>query len=144
MLVDGAIVAMAPPSSFHSVIAGSVAIAVQQRLRPPCRVLVEAGVKLASDTCVQADVAMSCERLQPRKLMEQPILLVEVLSPTTRRTDFGVKILGYQELPSAREIWAVDSEERSVRIWRRSGDEWIMTLPIRAGSFHSAVLDDEI
>jgi Uma2 family endonuclease len=70
MLVDGAIIAMAPPSSFHSVIAGSVAIAVQQRLRPPCRVLVEAGVKLASDTCVQADVAMSCERLQPRKLME--------------------------------------------------------------------------
>ena len=76
---------------------------------------------------------MTCERLQPRKLMEQPLLLVEVLSPSTRRTDFGVKILGYQELPSAREIWAVDSEERSVRVWRRAGDEWIMTLPIRAG-----------
>ena len=87
---------------------------------------------------------MTCERLQPRKLMEQPLLLVEVLSPSTRRTDFGVKILGYQELPSAREIWAVDSEERSVRVWRRAGDEWIMTLPIRAGSFRSAVLGDEI
>ena len=38
----------------------------------------------------------------------------------------------------------MDSEERSVRVWRRTGDEWIMTLPIRAGSFRSPVLGDEI
>jgi Uma2 family endonuclease len=144
MLVDGAIVAMAPPSSFHSRLASNVAFAIQRRLQPPCGVLVEAGIKLASDTCAQAEVAMTCEQLQPRKLMEQPLLLVEVLSPSTRRTDFGVKILGYQELPSVREIWAVDSEERSVRVWRHAGDEWIMTLPIRAGGFRSPVLGDEI
>jgi Uma2 family endonuclease len=144
MLVDGAIVAMAPPSSFHSRIASNVAFAIQQHLKPSCGALVEAGVKLASDTCVQADVAMTCEQLQPRKLMEQPVLLVEVLSPSTSRTDFGVKILGYQELLSVLELWAVDSEERSVRVWRRAGIEWIMTLPIRAGGFWSEILGDQI
>ena len=103
MLVDGAIVATAPPSGFHIRIASNVAFAIQRHLKPPCGAMVAVGIKLASDTCALADVAMTCEQLQPRKLMEQPLILVEVLSPSTRRTDFGVKVLGYQELPSARE-----------------------------------------
>jgi Uma2 family endonuclease len=144
MLVDGVVVAMAPPTGPHSRIAGNVAYEVRRRLRPPCGIMVEAGIRLSAETCVQADVAVTCELLQPKRLMEQPVLLIEVLSPSTRRDDLGLKIVGYEEISSVREIWAVDSEEQAVRIWRRTGDGWIISLPIRAGSFRSDVLGDEI
>jgi Uma2 family endonuclease len=144
MLIDGVVVAMAPPSGHHSIIAGNTAIAVGRRLKPPCRVLVEAGLRLPGETCVQADVAVTCETIDPRRLMEQPALLVEVLSPSTRRDDLGVKVPAYEEMGSVREIWAVESEQRSVRVWRRTEGGWIKTLPIRAGGFRSEALEDEV
>jgi hypothetical protein len=45
---------------------------------------------------------------------------------------------------SVREIWAVESEQRSVRVWRRTEGGWVKTLPIRAGGFRSEALGDEI
>jgi Uma2 family endonuclease len=76
--------------------------------------------------------------------MEEPFLVVEVLSPSTRRDDLGVKVVGYQEVSTIREIWAVDSERRWLRVWRRSGDDWIEPLPVRAGAFRSEVLDGDV
>jgi Uma2 family endonuclease len=144
MLVDGVVVAMAPPSGHHSRIAGNAAVAVGRRLRPPCGVMVEAGLRLPGESCVQVDVAMTCETIDPKQLMEQPLLLIEVLSPSTRRDDLGVKIPAYEETDSVREIWAVESEQRSVRVWRRTEGGWVKTLPIRTGGFRSEVLGDEV
>lgn len=143
-LIDGVIVAMSPPSGRHSIIVVNVGYEIKRRLRPPCRALAEAGLTLSNDTCIRADVAASCEELGPKQLMREPFMLVEILSPSTRRDDLGFKVPAYQEIASVREIWAVDSEERSVRVWRRSGEEWINTLPVRAGRFRSEALGDEI
>jgi Uma2 family endonuclease len=144
MLVDGVVVSMAPPSQVHSRIGGNVAYEVRRRVRPPCTVLSEAGLALAADTCVQADVVMTCEPKGPDRLIKSPRLIVEVLSPSTVREDLAVKILGYQELPSVEEIWAVDSTVRSVRLWRRLAEGWLVTLPIRSGAFRSEVLGTEV
>jgi Uma2 family endonuclease len=145
MLVDGAIVAMTPPTQRHSRIAAKTVKAIERRLAPLCSALVEAGLALSIDTCVQADVAMTCEPPGENRLMEAPVLIVEILSPSTRRDDLGLKIESYEEMPSVREIWAIDSERRWVRVWRRAADEsWTKTLPIRVGSFQSDVLGDEI
>lgn len=144
MLVDGVVVAMSPVSQRHSRIAGNAAFEIRRRLEPPCTTLVEAGLALSADTCVEADVAATCEEDGGRRLMEKPFLVVEVLSPSTRRDDLGLKVVGYQEVPSVREIWAIDSERRWVRLWRRSGDDWTEPLPIRAGNFRSEALGAEI
>jgi Uma2 family endonuclease len=99
---------------------------------------------LSAETCVLVDVAATSESIGCERLMEEPLLLIEILSPSTRRDDLGFKVPAYQEVASVREIWAVDSEERSVRVWRRSGEEWINALPIRAGRFRSETLGDEV
>ncbi len=143
-LIDGVIVAMSPPSGRHSIITMNAGYEIRRRLRPPCRPFGEAGLTLADDTCVRADVAASCEEIGPKQLMREPFLLVEILSPSTRRDDLGFKVPAYQEVASVREIWAVDSEERSVRVWRLSGEEWINALPIRAGRIRSEALGDEV
>ena len=144
MLVDGVIVSMAPPSQGHSRIAFAAAKAIDRHVRPPCVVLTEAGLALSSDTCVQADVAMTCEAAGPDRLIKSPRLVVEVLSPSNMRDDLAVKILGYQDLPSVEEIWAVSSTERSVRLSRRLPEGWLVTLPVRSGAFRSEVLGAEI
>jgi Uma2 family endonuclease len=144
VLLNGMIVAVPVQSAHHSIIAINVGCEVKRRSRPRRAVLAVAGLALSAETCVLVDVAASREKIRPKQLMREPFLLVEVLSPSTRRDDLGFKVPAYQELASVREIWAIDSEERSVRVWRRSGEEWINALPVRAGAFRSEALGDEV
>ena len=94
MLIDGVVVAKSPVGQCHSRIAGNAAYEVTRRLKPPCTALVEAGLALSADTCVEADVAATCEPDDGGRLMKEPFLVVEVLSPSTRRDDLGVKVVG--------------------------------------------------
>lgn len=72
------------------------------------------------------------------------MLILEIVSPSTRSFDLGDKADRYSQLPSCREIWFVDSALPWLRIWRRSGDLWTVTLPITQGSFRSEVLGAEV
>ena len=55
-----------------------------------------------------------------------PVLIIEVLSPSTAVHDRGRKVEDYSRLPSVKEILLVSSEERRVRSWRRDGRRWIV------------------
>jgi Uma2 family endonuclease len=50
-----------------------------------------------------------------------PDLVVEILSPTTRRRDEGVKRERYLEW-GVQELWIVDVDERSVDVWRAGAE----------------------
>lgn len=80
MLIDGVVVAMAPSSHIRTRIAGNVTYEVRRRAPAPCVVLNGAGLTLASDTCVQADVVMTCEISGPDRLIGSTRLIVEILS----------------------------------------------------------------
>ncbi len=60
------------------------------------------------------------------RVHEQPRLVVEVLSPGTRRYDRDSKLDGYRELPTVAEILFVWSDERRVQLWRRDRARWIV------------------
>lgn len=143
-LVGGELVAMAPPLERHSTVAFAVATAIAARLPSGCRGLVEAGIRLDESNLFQADLAVSCAPVDPEGLVRDPVLIVEVLSDGTRRFDLGEKADRYSQLPSCREIWLVDSTRPWLRLWRRSGDLWTVTLPITQGSFRSEVLGAEV
>jgi Uma2 family endonuclease len=126
-LIDGRVVAMAPPSPRHSAITGQLAHLIGRALTPPCRVFVEAGIVTPdrADTYLQADLAVSCRPLdQQERDVAEPILVVEVESPGTVRHDRGVKVDRYRELPSVQEILLVASAERRIQLWRRQGERW--------------------
>jgi Uma2 family endonuclease len=121
-LVDGRVMAMAPPSPRHGALTGQLA-----RLKPPSRVIVEAGIVTPDrpNTYLQADLAVSCRPIdQQERDVAEPILVVEVESPGTVRHDRGVKVDRYRELASAQEILLVASEERRAQLWRREGVRW--------------------
>lgn len=146
-LIDGQIVAMAPPSDPHGTIAVNAAIEISRRLegRIPCRAIVEAGIRLDEHNHYEADVAVTCAEPRQAAYVEEPVLIVEVLSASTHRDDVAVKVKRYIELPSVLEIWLVDSRERWVQVWRRQADAWIVTMPLRGSDgFESGVLADGV
>jgi Uma2 family endonuclease len=68
---------------------------------------------------------LSCTPL-PRgaRWFPEPVLIAEVLSPSTTAHDFKTKLPDYQRMASVREVMLVASEERRVEIWRRTGATW--------------------
>ena len=128
-LVDGRIVALAPPSEAHAAIVSNLAIEIRNQLQPPYRLLGRFGVRLAGrdDSFYQFDLAVTCAPADAgRRYVADPILIVEVLSPSTQLHDRGRKLDDYRQLPSVKEILLVASEQRRVQHWRRDGPRWIV------------------
>jgi Uma2 family endonuclease len=146
-LVDGQIVAMAPPSEAHGTIVANLTIGIGRQLRAPCRVVGEAGVVPTDrdDTYHQADLLVTCSppaRGRPHPV--DPVLIVEVLSPSTAVHDRGRKVEDYSQLPSVKEILLVSSEERRVRYWRRDGARWIVEDLIGEAEFRLETVPEAI
>jgi Uma2 family endonuclease len=128
-LVAGEIIAMAPPSERHGTIVMNIGREIGNQLRPPCRAVGEAGVRLSDrdDTYYQADVAVTCAPPSAANHVPAPTLIVEVLSPSTETHDRGRKVPDYCAIESVREILLISSSAREVQLWRRTGTSWIVT-----------------
>ena len=144
-LIDGRVVAMAPPKDAHGTIAVNAAFEIRGRLKRPCRGVSEAGIRVDEHNLFAVDLAVTCSPPDAKGMTVDPVLLVEVLSPSTRSFDLGVKADAYSQILSCREIWLVDSERRWLRLWRREGESWIVSLPLTGSAeFRSEVLDATI
>ena len=141
-LADGVIRAMAPPSNAHGTIAGSASLSIGAALRSkrPCRFQPDAGVRIDETVWWQADLAVSCTPITAGGEIDQPCLIVEVLSPSTRMHDLGRKLVDYKSLPSVAEIWMVDSERRWVQHWRREASGWTGQDFVGSSAFDSPML----
>lgn len=132
-LIDGFVVAMAPPARAHGRLAVRLggAIDTALRVRPPCFVQSEAGIArpYSDDTCYVADLVGSCEPSGPNdRLIRAPFLIVEILSPSTTAFDRLHKVADYRRIPSAQEILLIDSASVFAEILRREGDRWITEI----------------
>ena len=115
-LIDGRARAMAPPIEAHGTVVANLARHIGNRLKPPCRVVVEAGIIPVdrADTWCQADLVVTCAPLERgARAIAEPRLIVEVLSPSTAAHDRGVKLADYRKLASV-ELLLVASEDRHV------------------------------
>jgi Uma2 family endonuclease len=126
-LVDGVLLMMAPATEAHGELAVSLGAEIRSRLRPPSRVISEAGITVEgrSDTYYLADLAVTCvPRERGRRIVAEPVLIVEVLSPSTSQVDRWRKVADYRTLASVREILIVFHDERRVEVQRRTADGW--------------------
>jgi Uma2 family endonuclease len=133
-LRDGVPVAMAPPSPAHGMLcsrlaAGLVAAADK---RPPCAAVAEAGLlsPTRARTYHQADIAVSCAQQKAgEQMVADPVLIVEVLSPTTADDDRRAKLPDYRATDSVKEIVLIDSRFVYCEVHRRQPDgRWIVDL----------------
>ena len=92
-------------------------------MQPPCCVISEAGIVIPdrADTYYIADLAVTCAPREPgRRMVVDPVLVIEVLSPSTGQVDRWRKVADYRTLPSVQEILVVFSDERRVELQRRT------------------------
>lgn len=79
-------------------------------------------VQLGVDTMVQPDLLVVPAGPLPDKRLEgAPLLVVEILSPTTRLYDLGTKRMAYREA-GVGAYWVVDPVVPSLTSWRWDGD----------------------
>ena len=82
-----------------------------------------------SDSYYVPDIAVTCEPNEPgRQAMVDPILIVEILSPSTERTDRRLKLPVYQAMESVREIMLIDADSHHAELYRRENDHWGIQL----------------
>jgi Uma2 family endonuclease len=131
-LIGGFPVAMAPPSGPHGDLAARLAARLEDALRSrrPCRGRIDAGVvhPERADTFFVADLGVTCAPYDRGVYIENPIVLVEILSRSTEQHDRRIKIPAYQQIPSVQEILVVDSGARYAALHRRQGDQWIIQI----------------
>jgi Uma2 family endonuclease len=126
-LLDGVPVMMAPSLEAHGELAAALGAEIRARLQPPCRVISEAGIVVPdrADSYYVADLVVTCAPREPgRRMVVEPVLVVEVLSPSTGQIDRWRKVADYRTLPSVQEILVVFSDERRVEVQRRTPDGW--------------------
>jgi Uma2 family endonuclease len=127
-LIDGHPVAMAPERSEHveaKLLAAMALRAAIQRSGVACQAFVD-GLAVAIDqsTGYVPDALVNCGDPVPRDSMTapNPVIVVEVLSPSTRGIDTTVKLAGYFRVPSLRHYLIVDLERRHVVHYRKQAD----------------------
>src|SRR5262249_43428283 len=72
------------------------------------------------------DIMVSCEPFEAESVFKiRPVLLVEVLSHSTKQTDLREKLVAYQGIESLQEYVVVHQDRQQVDIYRRvSGKDW--------------------
>jgi Uma2 family endonuclease len=76
------------------------------------------------DSCCPADLAVTCAAPTGGQFVAEPLLIVEVLSPSTATTDRDRKLLDYRTIPSLQDILVVSSTEPRIEHFRREPDGW--------------------
>ena len=131
--VGGDVFAMAGGEDRNATAAGNLYIALRQHLRgSPCRVY-GSDVKLRVDTAdsfFYPDLMVTCSAADAadRLIKREPVLVVEVLSPSTAAYDRGDKFASYRQLPSLAEYLLVDVDSRRCDLFRKRSDDGLWVL----------------
>jgi Uma2 family endonuclease len=120
--IDGYVYAMSGASNNHNLITMNVSVAFANHLKKkPCRPYAsDMKVKIGSKY-FYPDVLVDCSNLSGDSYYtEQPTILVEVLSKSTRRTDETTKRINYMQIPSLQEYILIEQDIVDVEVIRRA------------------------
>ena len=122
---QGEIFAMAGASPRHSFISSNLITELHNRLKTsPCFPHgSDMRIHIPENTLfTYPDISIICGDIntfdKDKDTAIQPIILIEILSKSTRNYDRGGKFKLYRDIPTLKEYMLVDSEIINVEIWR--------------------------
>ncbi len=136
--LEGLVFAMTGGTLVHSLIKANVVRAMGNALSAGrCRVLdSDMRVKTPSGFFAYPDCSVVCvepDFLDSQKdVLVNPVVVIEVLSPTTERRDRGLKFEHYCTIPSLREYLLVSQTHHRVEHFVRheDGERWILSAVV--------------
>lgn len=138
--VEGSVVAMAPERLSHVDRKSLVWLALRRAVAAaglPCHVYGDGVTVEVDDNDFEPDAILRCGDPLPGEgvAVPDPLVVVEVLSPSTRQGDLTRKMVAYFRIPSVRHyliFWA--DRPQVIHHRRRDGDDGIETRVVTAGA----------
>lgn len=130
----GEVFAMVGARQKHVLVSLALAARLREHLRGTrCRAYTS-DMKLevaAAEAVFNPDAMVSCDEADRQRplAIQSPCLVVEVLSDATAAYDRGAKFAAYRLLPSLQEYLLVDIERRSLEVFRRQPQGWVLAEP---------------
>jgi Uma2 family endonuclease len=140
--------AMAGAKANHNLVSINVGAALHSHLKGQlCQAFIaDMMVRVEADNVgYYPDVMVTCspEDRARQSFKTDPLLIVEVLSPSTAAYDRGKKFASYRLLPSLQHVVFIDPEARSIDHFQRDGDRWIL-LPSAVSTVDFEQIDFKI
>lgn len=150
-LIDGEIYMMAPPNRKHQRLTGSIYRKIADYIEDRqgnCEVnIAPFAVFLHADdkTYVEPDISVVCDKdkLDEYGCNGAPDWIVEIVSPSTRKRDYVLKLFQYKTA-GVREYWIVDAEKERIMVYnfeQDTLDEYDFTNLVKAGIYEDLEID---
>ena len=143
-LINGQIVFMSPEQLQHNRIKGAVYLALR-------RAVAESGLEaevfadsvtipIDAHTAYEPDASVRLEPPLPGKDMKvpDPVIVVEVMSPSSAHSDTSAKLIGYFKLPSVQHYLVIDPDARGVTHHSREADGKVASATFSSGALQLA------
>lgn len=130
-LIGGVPVMIAPAALAHTIIKGNIFAALRAGLGGKrCRAYVDGAEVKGHKLVAIPDVVVECRPPDLRSpTLAEPVLIVEVTSPSSERDDTHRKWRGYCLIPSLQHYLVVSQEERFATLHSRTGpSSWAETV----------------
>ncbi len=131
-LLDGAIVMTPPPGYAHQLVVTNLWRTLDERRPAGMRALVAPlDVYLPTDDILEPDVLVIEESVVVDDKVQGgvPLLVVEILSPSSRRRDVGDKLTAYRDA-GVPAYWVVDPINPRLRAWELREGEYVEVADI--------------
>lgn len=139
-LINGQIVTMAAERADHNRIKLAASVALRQAVKAagaPCEVFTDGmTVPIDAHTAYEPDALVHCGPSIPASQLTAPapVIVVEVISPTSAHSDTSAKLIGYFTLASVRHYLVINPETRTVTHHTRAQDGAIKAVTVTSGS----------
>lgn len=143
-LAGGKVIQMASQRVRHALVKGRVFRRLEDAIEKAsldCQTFPDGmAIRVDEDTVYEPDAAVRCGApLHGNTVVyDDPVIVVEILSPSTRGIDTGLKTVGYFRLPSVSHYLIVHGDRSQVVHHARQADGSIMTRLVASGLLHLA------
>jgi Uma2 family endonuclease len=126
-LIEGMPYAMSPaPVPEHQSVSGNIYTELKSSLRKgckKCKVYLPLDWKITEDTVMQPDVLVVCKKIDKKYLDFPPVLVLEVLSPSTAAKDRGLKFEKY-ESQEVNYYLIADPQFKKLEVYQLLNDKY--------------------
>ena len=142
--VAGQIIAMAGASPNHGRIAGNIYRKFANHIEnTACEAFIaDMKVRTATGQYRYPDVLLVCDKafINNGYASQTPVIIVEVLSRSTRKVDEKDKLIEYINIPSLKEYVLIEQDFVDITVYRKS-DEWRSTHYFLGEEFYLESID---
>jgi Uma2 family endonuclease len=139
-LHDGVPVMISPERSLHAETKAETYVALREAIRRnglPCRAYPDGmAIRVGARATYEPDASVTCGPRAPPDAIEidNPVIVVEVLSPSTAAVDHGRKLSDYFSLASVEHYLILDPDRRVAIHHKRGASDAIETRVLSEGA----------